>query len=415
MSKRAWILLGALGLALVVQTWRLHNAQRDAVNSTATVGADGSGVLPHPESAAALRDAAVASQSSLSLSADVEEEHHPVLPPAGDVPKDVLTVLRELAQRGDVKPAGETVGKSNPSSKAGGSETDKHATDTGAKRAKPNTAGPEKTALREGISKARTAARNGDYEKAIELLTGLIDSTAENGAAYQALARTYRELGMPDEALATLQDWSAAHPDAAEAHLEMANAYEALGLNAEALAELQAYENLSGGSADSYAELAAMYRRLGLSAEEGQALAAWNDASPTSPQAMRAMADYYRRNGDYGNAILQYQGVLEMEPGNVAARTNLAQTYQQLGQYSAAQAEYVAALELTPGDASLWMRLGDSYRQSGDVASAIGSYQSVVSLEPGSTSAFRASRQIARLERQLTVQKSHNPILVNVL
>ncbi|MCL4691155.1 MAG: tetratricopeptide repeat protein [Candidatus Hydrogenedentes bacterium] len=406
MSKGTGVLLAALILLLAVQTWRLHEAKREIGAGSVPGDAERRDGQPQMESSAPADASSNAIRSPVRPVAADDEVNHPVLPPAGEVPKDVLTALREFAQRSVAKPAGNTADKSGKEGTRGRAETDSRSASDSTKRTANGAAGPEKAALREGIARARAAARNGDYGKAIALLTGLIDSTADSGPAYQALARTYRDLGMPDEALAVLQEWSSAHPDAAAAHLEMANTYEALGLNAEALAELQAYENLSGGSADSYSELAAMYRRLGLTAEEAQALVAWNDASPGSPQAMRAMADYYRRNGDYGNAILQYQGVLEAEPGNIAARTNLAQTYQQMGQYGAAQAEYIAALELTPGDANLWMRLGDSYRQSGNIASAIGSYQSVVSLEPGSSSALRASRQIVRLERQLTAQKS---------
>ena len=404
MSKGIGVLLAVLCMLLAFQTWRLH-ALRQSFASAAHAAASEARV----STPGGLQEQNGGSDGMAGPGSARSKTMDSVLQLPTDEKKDALTALKELAQ--GATPDGKSgratpdddkkhAGRQNGPAKAGSGAAKEEKGDG------QRTSEQEKNALRNGLARARAAAKNGDYTKAVELLNNLIDSTENNGSAYQALARMYRDMGLPDDALAVLQEWSTAQPDAADAHLGLANTYEALGLNAEALAELQMYEDLSGASGDSYSELAAMYRRLGLPSEEGQSLAAWLDASPNSPQAMRAMADYYRRNGDYGNAVAQYQEVLLAEPGNISARTNLAQTYQQLGEYAAAQSEYRAALELTPGDANLWLRLGESYRQSGDLPSAIGSYQSVLALEPGSTAAFRANRQIARLQRQLTQQTS---------
>jgi tetratricopeptide (TPR) repeat protein len=404
MSKRTGVILAIVCVLLAVQTWRLHVLR---LAGTAAEESLASGTA-NPESAnQPMRSGDSSAESETGLTPTLAAGS--VLHPSTTERKDALTAFREFAQDSakdgrsnrdspDARSDKKQATRQNAQAKSGsGPEANKKNGDQAA-------AEREKTALRNGLARARAAAKDGDYDKALDLLNSLIDSTENNGPAYQALASMYRDMGLPEDALAVLQEWSNAQPDAAAAHLELANTYEALGLNAEALAELQLYEDLSGGSGDSYSELAAMYRRLGMTGQEGQSLSAWLDTNPDSPQAMRAMADYYRRNGDYAGAVAQYQAVLLAEPGNIPARTNLAQTYQQMGQYPAAQAEYRAALELTPGDANLWLRLGESYRRSGDLASAIGSFQSVVALEPGSTAALRANRQITRLQRQLSQQ-----------
>jgi len=258
---------------LAIQTYRLHQAQKDAAGTSRD--------RPASEATAAGREELA--RAGLLL----EDPGHTGM---GAAPADPMAdyLVEALASFLDQDPLYDDAADSAPrrGSRAGKAATGGGEGDSAAAAAIKRAAAKARRAKRQNdedaedeaadgvaidprrskqlYNQARKLIQRGSYEEAAAALQESIAADGSNASSYRTLGGLYRQLGMTAEEMQVYADWSAARPDDPLAHYYLANAYLRAGADADVLSELGQFQELSADNLGSYAMAASIYRRLGM-------------------------------------------------------------------------------------------------------------------------------------------------------
>jgi len=173
-------------------------------------------------------------------------------------------------------------------------------------------------------------------------------ATPEYDLAHLTRARTLRNEGRLEEALAELRQAAALHPGWAEAHHQLGNALKGLGAYAEAAASLRTAARLDPVQAAIWLNLGVCCLELGhlSQAEEcfRQALA----LEPYRPEARNILGHALLLRGRCAEAARELKRALELRPGYPAAHDNLGRVLKAQGRAAEALAHHAAALRTQP-------------------------------------------------------------------
>jgi Flp pilus assembly protein TadD len=230
---------------------------------------------------------------------------------------------------------------------------------------------------------------------AVELLLVSSQPTAER---YRSLAESYRKRGVLDAAYRNFNHAIALNPHDGAAYEGLARVWRDWGLPALALGDAYRATYYAPQSASARNTYGTVMQALGHS---DQARAAYEAASRLEPQAAYAVNNLCYLafiDGRLDTAIETCRKALEIDPTMTAARNNLALAFAAAGRIDLSRTEFAGA-----GDrASALYNSGIVYLAAGDDRSALDAFDEASKARP----TFRLARERARQIREQMFQAS---------
>lgn len=107
---------------------------------------------------------------------------------------------------------------------------------------------------------------------------------------------------------------------------------------------------------------------------------------------------YYNKK-EYELAEKYYLDALNLEPRFLLAMLGLGRTYIAMGKISDATGVLEKAANVYPQTPEVYLDLAESYKAAGNYQKALAAYQKVIKLSPKSVMAFKANREIKKINR----------------
>ena len=224
--------------------------------------------------------------------------------------------------------------------------------------------------------------------------------------AVRPYARSLRESGLPQEAVAVLSRGLADAPDNVDWLLSRALSYSALGKAEEELADLDAALKLQPDETTALRNRSVA--RFALEDYEG-ALADAEHLQALEPDSLTAWVQIgacHYALGAWEPAAAAYGQAIELSPDSALYCIGRAQALAELGRLEEAVADFTAALERDPGQQSARWQLGKALDELGETERALEQMRVMLKRsEEGSRDHSVASHWIERLSKKLAEQE----------
>ncbi len=213
----------------------------------------------------------------------------------------------------------------------------------------------------------------GNYEDAVEVYSGVIESDSKNEAAFKGLAEAYDNLGEPVKAEEAYLAAIEIKPEYWLGHKSLGNFYIKNGEYQKAITPLQQVIALTPDNHDGYSNLGVLFYYL---SDWEQSIANFTrslEIKPTESAASNLGTVHYIL-GNYEEASTFYEIAVEINPNNYAVWGNLAALQGILGNTHQETKFYLKAIEvaerqlqINPNDITLNTQLAAYYSDVGDV------------------------------------------------
>ncbi|HHY86252.1 MAG TPA: tetratricopeptide repeat protein [Verrucomicrobia bacterium] len=246
---------------------------------------------------------------------------------------------------------------------------------------------------------ALVCARNGQQERAVQLLERRRALDPANANYTRDLARAYRLANRPHEAIRLFSHLTETDRGRASAHLvELLELQVALGWQAEAIATAERIVQLMPSSPDARLRLAEVYARYG---EHDKALVQYRaviELKPNDAEYRRLYGDALLRMNRLDEALAAYrEGVVAAsdDEGRMRLVQALARVAYELGREEALVDEFKARLRATPGRLSVYEELAAVYRETHQPLRALEVLEEAARLVDDKTAALKSMMRAA--------------------
>lgn len=255
------------------------------------------------------------------------------------------------------------------------------------------------------VSAARLYARQGKYDRAIEMQNQAIEKAEQaghNGAwSHLDLAFIYRDLGDTERALQEYQTAIRLEPQQDWMHFQLALFYEDQGQIDAAWKEYDQVVAVSANKAWAYGELGRFLSKQGFTDDAIRAYLEAVDFNPREGALFLSLARIYaerhmspqQREGDAQNALKAFQSALQAFPEDAPARfyvyAHRGRLYYFMQSFDLALADLQSALAIHPSSAETQFSLALTLDALGDGEGACQAYTRVLAPE------LQASEQLA--------------------
>lgn len=241
------------------------------------------------------------------------------------------------------------------------------------------------------LSLAGLEARRGDFDRAIELSRGALQSDPQQLEPWLMLARYLQQAGRSDQ-VAALYDQATGHLAAdPELHAQMGHLLAEQGDPQAEEVLRRAIEADSRPRPDLHRVLANLLATQGRQAEadlESQkAQAQSDDETSNLPSGDNARAEALARQGQLAEAEAIWQRLTRETPNDAVPFGNLAALALQRQDWSTAESLARRAVELDPSLAPSWNALAFALEELGQTQQAADAYRRAVEADPGYTAA----------------------------
>ena len=265
---------------------------------------------------------------------------------------------------------------------------------------------------KEDLERAWQLIGQGQRDRAVTLLRGLIQADPRNADARLLLGSVLMEDGQRSESIAQLGEAVRLRPKSAEAHNALGETYNAFGESAAALPEFERAVELDPRHAQAHVNLADVLLQQGRPQPAiphlDEAIRLFGPrADAAYPRYLRARI--FREEGDAAKAASELQQAVELRPDFAEAWSDLGDARKNLSDGKGALAAFRRAVALSPEDAVAQTRLGSELLDGGAAHEAAEHLAEAVRLDPKNQSALnalqRALRQDGQTERAEAVKK----------
>lgn len=228
----------------------------------------------------------------------------------------------------------------------------------------------------------------GDYPKAIQDLSRVVQLRPDDARAFVARANIYLDMGDYDRAIA---DWGQVirlQPNDPTSLYARGLAYQEKGDNDGAIGDFSEILRLKPDEADALLYRGESYLHKG---DYDRAIQDFDQLLRLNPHdngGLYNRGDAYLHKGDYDRAIQDYSDAIRVYPKNSAAFHNRGVAYQAKGDYERAIRDFDQSIQLDPTYAEFHDR-GLAYFNMGQYDQAAQDYDQAIHLNPKDAEAFR--------------------------
>lgn len=211
---------------------------------------------------------------------------------------------------------------------------------------------PAQTAGDDPKTKAKEAIGKKDYDKAIELLSALLQTKQDDPDAYFLRGLGYFQKGDFDKAIADLDEAVGIDPNFFGYFRLRGRAYAAKREYAKALSNFDYAIELAPKEASSYLDRGFIHT---FRKEYDKAMADYNECirlQPKAPQGYYWRGSVYAMREQNKKALADFDKALALAPKFVQARIGRGSAFLRLKDYGKAKEDFVAAVKETPDDAN---------------------------------------------------------------
>ncbi len=258
------------------------------------------------------------------------------------------------------------------------------------------------------------------YDMAINQFSLAIKMAPGDAAAYEGLARSHREIGEFDKALAAIERGLSIIPPTpqnspvlARFHNTKAVTYDTMENHKEALLEYDKAIKLNPNSSAYYTNkgfscllgMNASSKRMDKLFLLEQAITAFKKAIEINPNNKTAHGNLgyaYGLKGMYELALSEFK----LASDEASAYNDLGFIYTANGKLAEALESYNNALKINPNTPAIYYNIGKTYELLGDFDSAINSYREFLKYTTNTSSAEEAFKKIQELKKKQEKMKS---------
>ena len=245
------------------------------------------------------------------------------------------------------------------------------------------------------VAHAIVEMNGGQWDRAINMLSNILDKYPENVAAHYARGVAYARKGLESQQLAlqAIADFSICvekEPNYPEGFERRAEVYITLNRFREALSDLKAALNLRPNNRIRFSSgIVNLFLENFVEAEAEFKKNLEDDSGDKSAIYIFSyfhlgLAQYYR--GRLRNSIEVFKEVLKIQPNHVEACVSLAQAFRELGNFRAAHSRFDQALTISPNHTLSLQLKGSLLYQAGDPSAARFVLQQCLRVDPENTS-----------------------------
>ena len=238
----------------------------------------------------------------------------------------------------------------------------------------------------------------GRLQEALRQGTALVERYPNVPLILNILGVVNAVAGHLDEAAANLTKALRINPGYAEAHNSLGNVLNQMGRHEQATASYAKALQLMPDYTDAYYNLANALCELG---RHQQAIASYARALQLRPdfaEAHNNLANAFSELGDYEQAVASYAKALQIRPDHAKAHNNLANALCERGKHEQAIASYTRALQINPNYADAHCNLGTALSDLGRHDEAIASYTEALRIKPDYAKAYENLGRIKKYE-----------------
>ncbi len=236
--------------------------------------------------------------------------------------------------------------------------------------------------LSEGHIAILNLLRKKQYSKAIEIIQGYMQHTADNSIYHYLLGSTYMYQQDTDNALKEFQKSLKLNPELIESRINLAKVYQLKGDSRDAERELREVLKYQKNNDQALVALAGIYHRAKNDEEMLKFLNRSRRANSASLASREVLEDYYRKQGDRKKALEISQEMVNIQPQNIKLLLKLANNQKALNRLDRAIKTFKKIVEVKPELASAWSGLGRLQFLDHKYEQAEKSYLKVLDLEP---------------------------------
>ncbi len=196
------------------------------------------------------------------------------------------------------------------------------------------------------------------------------------------MGNEYAERRQFDRALTSFQRALALKPDYDLAVINMARVYRMLGRPGDAVVGLSELLRTNAGNLQARQQLAQALLENGRAADAEGELKRVLDQEPNMAAARGSLGALRLQQGDAAAADRELRAALALQPNLPLAHFNLALVAEQKGDLAAAAAEYLQEIREHPGSYMAQFNLGKVYEKTGNRQGQLAAYQSAVESNP---------------------------------
>jgi predicted CXXCH cytochrome family protein len=226
-------------------------------------------------------------------------------------------------------------------------------------------------------------AATGDLQGSLGALDHAVKESGGDEATFRSRALILTRMGRQSDAIATLRDGLAAHPDSAELHNDLGTAVLRAGDRAAAEASLREALRLRPESAAIRLNLANLLMRSGRFEEAAFEFQAAIKTDPSSAQAHSGYGTALASRRRFSDARDELRAALAINPALPNIHNNLGAVLKELGDREGAAAEYRAAIKIDPAFATARYNLAVILELQNRTAEAIGQLRDAIRVQPG--------------------------------
>jgi tetratricopeptide (TPR) repeat protein len=229
------------------------------------------------------------------------------------------------------------------------------------------------------LRKAKSLARNGEVDLAIQVLNDVLDRYPKNGQAINGLKALHQ---------LKAADGSAITGPSRQQLIELTALYKE-GRLQEALAQGEALAKQFPNEAIIANLLGAIYGGLGRPEQAASSYKRALQIKPDFAEAHNNLGDALRILGNSEEAVASYKTALQINPGFVIAHNNLGEALVDLGKPEEAIPRFELALQLQPDFAEAHINLAETLNELGMPDEAITSCDKALQINPAFAKAHR--------------------------
>ncbi|MHA1809856.1 MAG: tetratricopeptide repeat protein [Candidatus Heimdallarchaeaceae archaeon] len=231
--------------------------------------------------------------------------------------------------------------------------------------------------------------KNMDLNKAVIILSKIIEQQPKNSIAWHNLGLAYEKQGDLEQAIECYQKTIELDPKDVISCLCLGFAYEKQGDLEQAIECYQKVVKLDPKEALVWLGLGVAYEKQD---NLEQALEYYQKAVEIDPEDAHAWGSlglFYEKQGDLEQALECYQKEVELDPENAATWGSLGLAYEKQGYSGKALECQQKTEELNPEKAITWRGLGITYGKQKNHGKALECYQKAIELDPEDVATWR--------------------------
>ncbi len=210
-----------------------------------------------------------------------------------------------------------------------------------------------------------TLFRLGNYARASELLSGVVDQQSTDISIYYALGSSLIKQRKTDEADRVIGKIRTIAGDAPQLHLLLAEKYDASGVSTRALAELSEVATSESNTPLVHYNAGLLYLKLGKRDEAMKEFERELVLNPNDPEARFVLGDMLLAGKNVERGLALMREVIQARPEHAGARYALGKALLQKGDTAGAIDNLERASKLEPERPELHYQLGQAYIAGG--------------------------------------------------